>query len=64
MGIEPGSLTTGSKRTVYECSEIAGSPHVVILKKIVVNTGERRESGTVFIYSILLHMKFSILTTI
>jgi hypothetical protein len=33
LGIEPGSLKTGSKRleewtsgTVYECSEIAGSP--------------------------------------
>ncbi len=33
LGIEPGSLMTGSKRvdhwtsgTVYECSEIAGSP--------------------------------------
>ncbi len=35
LGIEPGSIMTGSKqvdhwtsRTVYECSEIAGSPQV------------------------------------
>jgi hypothetical protein len=38
LGIEPGSLMTGSKRvdhwtsgTVYECSEIAGSPQTTIL---------------------------------
>jgi hypothetical protein len=36
LGIEPGSLMTGSKRvdhwtsgTVYECSEFAGSPQLV-----------------------------------
>ncbi len=37
FGIEPGSLMTGSKQvdhwtsgTVYECSEITGSPHIYI----------------------------------
>jgi hypothetical protein len=38
LGIESGSFMTGSKRvdqwtsgTVYECSEIAGSPQVFLL---------------------------------
>jgi hypothetical protein len=37
LGIKPGSLMTGSKRvdhwtsgTVYECSEIVGSPHATV----------------------------------
>jgi hypothetical protein len=39
LGIEPGSLKSGSKQvdhwtsgTVYECSEIAGSPQYIYVK--------------------------------
>jgi hypothetical protein len=39
LGIEPGSLMTGSKQvdywtsgTMYKCSEIAGSPQTILLK--------------------------------
>jgi hypothetical protein len=42
LGIEPRSLMTGSKRvdywtsgTVYECSEIAGYPHILIIERAI-----------------------------
>ncbi len=59
LGIEPGSLMTGSKRvdhltsrTVYECSEIAGSPQGSPLAADYVScearrrTCSQRETGT------------------
>jgi hypothetical protein len=51
LGIEPGSLMTDSKRvdhwtggTVYECSEVAGSPHYFLKKTWANNPFNKMES--------------------